>query len=300
MKDLGTLVPVVTPCTRAGRIDTEGLCAVIDDMLRAGCSSIFVLGSTGRGPWWPRAKRELVCRTAADHLGADVPLFAGCMASGLDDIILNAEAMADAGARFAVVTAPGYFHYSQEHVQSIFAKVADASPIPVLVYDIPAFTGMKLDNAPLVQLARHENVAGFKDSSNDMTRFRALCEAFADLDDFILLQGKEALLAESLAAGASGFVVSLIHIAPKPFVDLYRAVRGNDLDAAEAIQERITRLFELTEATIAPGGATATFFHLMNAALAKRGVCENVLLEHEGDAPPEIHAVVDEMTALFD
>lgn len=96
------------------------------------------------------------------------------MASGLADMLDNARAMADAGAQFAVMTAPGYFNYS----------------------------------------------IGFKDSSGDLERFRALAGMLEGKRDFYLLQGKEHLLADALEGGASGFVVSLVQIEPGPFVAL--------------------------------------------------------------------------------
>lgn len=300
MKDFGILVPVVTPCTRSGELDSEGLIAVVDEMIGVGCAGVFILGSTGRGPWFPLSTQQAVCRTVADHLEPDTPLFAGCMAMGLEDIVGKAKALADAGAQVAVVTAPPYFSYTQEEVKAIFLAVADRSPIPVLIYDIPKFAGMKLETSPVARLADHENVIGFKDSSADLPRFRALCETFAGRDDFLLFQGKEHILAESLRAGASGFVVSLVHIQPRPFVDLLHAVRAGDNAKADDLQRRIAQLMDFTEAAVARTGATSTFFQIMNETLRRRDLCDNILLEHEGDAPGWLHAEVDKMLALFD
>lgn len=300
MKDFGILVPVVTPCTRKGEIDSEGLLAVVDDMMSAGVGGIFVLGSTGRGPWFPLSTQQVICRTVVDHLGPGNPVFAGCMAMGIEDMVGKAEALADAGAGVAVVTAPPYFSYTQDEVESIFLAVADRSPIPLLIYDIPAFAGMKLETRPLLRLADHENVIGIKDSSADLERFRGLCEMFADRDDFLLLQGKEHILAPSLADGASGFVVSLIHILPTPFVQLFKAARAGDQATADDLQDRIARLMHLTEGAVAKRSAVSTFFHIMNATLRRRGVCDNILLEHEGEMPDWLDAEVEKMLALFD
>jgi 4-hydroxy-tetrahydrodipicolinate synthase len=144
MKEFGILVPIVTPCTPSGELDLSGLRAVCQDMLLAGCDSIFVAGSTGRGPWFGRKERVAMCRTVAEELNGARPLAAGCMASGLSDMLENAHSMMDAGATIAVVTAPGYFNYSHAEVETIFVKFADASPLPVMVYDIPGFARMTL------------------------------------------------------------------------------------------------------------------------------------------------------------
>ena len=298
MKDFGILVPIVTPCTRSGEIDSQGLIAVVDEMVEAGAAGIFVLGSTGRGPWFPLSTQEVVCRTVADHLGSRIPVFAGCMAMGLSDMVHKAQTFADAGAEVAVATAPPYFAYSQEEVERIFIALADRSPIPVLIYDIPQFAGIKLDVSPLMRLADHANVIGFKDSSADLDRFRVLCKSFADRDDFLLFQGKEHILAESLRAGASGFVVSLVHIAPRLFADLLTAVHAGDDQRAEALQQRVAQLMQLTEEAVGRSGATSTLFHIMNTTLRRRGICNNVLMEHEGDTPDWLAQHIDKVLAV--
>jgi 4-hydroxy-tetrahydrodipicolinate synthase len=259
-------------------------------MLGAGCHAFFVNGSTGRGPWWNRADRVKICSTAAEHLGEAVPLFAGCMASGLADMIDNARAMADAGAQVAVVTAPGYFAYAVDEVESIFLNVADASPIPVLIYDIPAFAGMKLDGEMIMRLASHDNVVGFKDSTGDMERIRMLMATLSELSDFYLLQGKEHLLAESLLGGCSGFVVSLAHIDPRPFVALAEAAFGGDAPLANAIQAHLTDLLDLVNSCFERRPPTSTIFYILDYALRQRGACDNILLPHEADCPDWLRA----------
>ena len=285
MKDFGVLVPIVTPCARSGEIDFEGLRSVCADMENAGCGGIFVLGSTGRSPWFSLKARTSICSAVADTLGGRLPLYAGCMASGIESILENARAMADAGARVAVVTAPVYFRYNQEEVASIFLAVADRSPLPVLIYDIPAFTGMKLDAAMVERISQHGNIVGLKDSSSDVEGFRALSRALSGASDFLLFQGKEHLIAESIANGASGFVVSLIHIAPGPFVRLYAAARAGEKELSATLQGKITDVMGVVESSFKRRPETSTLFHLLNIALRERGVCSNIVLEHEGDCP---------------
>ena len=218
MKKFGVLVPIVTPCSKQGEIDCEGLKNIYKDMTDAGCKGIFTAGSTGRGPWFSRSDCAKMCRTIAEQGDADISLFAGCIGTGLNEMLEDARVMADAGAHIAVITAPGYFSYNHKEVEYIFLKFADKSPLPVLIYDIPAFTGMKLDVEMQKRLAQHQNVIGFKDSSSDFLRFQELMNAFKDKPDTYLFQGKEHRLADALIAGASGIVVSLLHIDPVPFV----------------------------------------------------------------------------------
>jgi 4-hydroxy-tetrahydrodipicolinate synthase len=285
MKDLGPVVPIVTPCTPEGKIDLDGFRSVCNEMLEVGCRGIFVAGTTGRGPWFSLGERQKLCRTAADQIKSAVLLFAGCSSSGLPEMLENARAMADAGANIAVATVPSYFHYSQSEIEKIYLEFADACPLPVMVYDIPEFTNVKLANEMVLRLANHGNVIGFKDSSADYERFKGLLEALRDFPDFYLMQGKENLIADSLRLGASGFIVSLLHIDPRPFVGVYQAVRAGDDQLANSLQAEINKVIELVRETIERRPASSTLFHMLNYALRKRGICENILLDHDDDAP---------------
>ena len=292
--DLSIVLPVVTPCSRAGEVDLEGLRSVCRAMVDAGCTGIFVASSTGRGPWFNRDERSRMCRAAADAIGDRATVLAGCMASGLSDMLENARAAAGAGAQVAVVTAPGYFNYNVQEVEQIFSRFADACPLPVMIYDIPGFARVKLDGQMLVRLAHHGNIIGFKDSTEDFERFQWLLSAVvpcfrkgavSDRGGFLLLQGKERLLAESLRLGASGFVVSILHIAPHLFVALSRAAHAGNVPLAANHQAGVNRLMILIEQCFVRRPETSTFFHLLNWTLRHKGICQNILLDHEGDCP---------------
>jgi 2-dehydro-3-deoxy-D-pentonate aldolase len=285
MKKLGVLVPVVTPCNRKGQPDLDGVKNVCKYFQDASVHGIFVMGSTGRGPWLGRADREKICQTAKEQIGERIPLFAGCMANGLTEMLENAKLMANCGATGAVLTSPGYFTYNEREIEHIFLNFADKSTLPVMIYDIPAFTGSKLDTDMVSRLAKHENVIGFKDSSADIERFNQLISTLSDFNDFYLIQGKEHLLAESILNGASGITVSLIHITPKPFIELYNAAIQGDKESAEACQENIKKIMRLVVESFERRPGISTLFHFLNYALVKNGVCENILLVHEGDCP---------------
>ncbi len=293
MKYFGVLVPIVTPCSKDGKVDTDGLKSVCDDMLDAGCAGIFVSGSTGRGPWFSRKDKITICKTAAEHIG-DVPLYAGCMANGLEDMLENAHAMADAGAQFAVLTSPGYFNYNMQEIEAIFTEFADQSPLPVVIYDIPVFAGTKLDTGMVGRLARHEKVVGFKDSSSDFERFKELITILDDDKEFLLIQGKEHLIADTILAGGSAMTASLLHMNPRPFVKLCNAAHAGDAETAQHIQkECIDKLFAITNGCFERRGEISTMFYLLDFCLQKRGVCDNVLLPHENDRPDWIEAEAD-------
>lgn len=285
MNDFGPIVPIVTPCSRAGEPDLNGLQAVCEEMITAGSKGIFVAGSTGRGLWFSRAEREKICRAAAAQINGRVPLIAGVSSTGLQDMLENARAMAQCGAQIAVATVPGYFKYNAQEIETIYLEFADASPLPVMVYDIPEFTNTKLDRDMLLRLAKHGNILAFKDSSADFERFRELFATLETEPNFFLFQGKENLLFESLRLGASGFIVSLVHLAPATFMNLYRATRAGHFEIAAQIQQEIERVLVIVRASIEKRPESSTLFYILNYALRQRGICENLLLKQEDQAP---------------
>ncbi len=295
MKELGPVVPIVTPCKRDGTIDVEGFKSICNEMVNAGAKGIFIGGSTGRGPWFSLNDRITLCRTAADCIeNSNVLLMAGCTALGLPDMIEAARAMADAGAVAAVATVPGYFKYNHNEIIRIFRDFAENSPLPVVLYDIPDFTRVKINQDVIFELAKHKNVIGFKDSTNDFNRFQILIEYFKNRDDFYLLQGKEHWLSKSLQLKASGFVVSMIHIDPDLFVGLYNAMQQGDLIRAEILQGVVDRLMDIVAKMFERRAETSTLFHFINQVLKLRNVCENIVLEQDGECPDWLSRLAEE------
>ena len=118
-----------------------------------------------------------------------------------------------------------------------------------------------------------------------MERFKELLSALDGDDDFCLIQGKEHLLADSIFNGASGLTVSLLHIAPRSFVALYNAAVEGDKDLANRYQKQIVEIMNLLIESFERRPEISTLFHFLNYALDKRGICDNILLKHEGDCP---------------
>jgi len=285
MKKIGVISPIVTPCSKKGEPDLEGVKSVCRYMIENGCQGIFVCGSTGRGPWFGRKDKVNICRAARSVLGSNNHLFAGCMAMGFQELLENARIMADSGATAAVITSPCYFNYNTDEIEYIFLKYADVSPLPVMLYDIPIFAGAKLDTGMITRLAKHNNIIGFKDSSADINRFNELITALTNVDNFYLIQGKEHLLAESLYAGASGLTVSLVHIDPKLFVTLYNDAIHRNIDRANHCQEQVTRIMKIFIECFQQRPEISTLFHCLNFIMKEKKICENILLEHEGQTP---------------
>jgi len=149
-------------------------------------------------------------------------------------------------------------------------------------------------------LVKHENVVGVKDSTADFDRFKKLITAMKSIEDRYLFQGKEHILAESLLAGASGIISTFSHFAPGLFVEIFQAAGENNLPLTGRLQLKITRIYNLVTECLKKRPAISTLFHLVNLSLQQRGVCKNIMLEHEGECPCWLRDKVVELIELLD
>jgi 4-hydroxy-tetrahydrodipicolinate synthase len=282
------MVPVPTPCSVAGVLHLENLNRLCHDFRDQGCDSLFVLSSTGRGPWFGADERDQIARAAVDAVGKDVPVFVGCQATGMEPMLELARRAEEQGAAGVVVTAPAYFTYSGDELKRIFLTFADRSPLPVLLYDVPMYTQSRFAEEAIFELARHGRILGLKDTSGDQERFARLATRLIDMPDFYLLQGNEQHLMASLDAGGDGVVSTFCALTPEIFVRMHQAWKSGDRPAALRQEARIRQMYELVVECRARRPAISTLFFLVNRVLERRYGSMNILLEHEGDIPADL------------
>lgn len=233
MKTLsGIIPPVVTPLKATDQLDVEAVDRLVDHLWTGGVDGLFVLGTTGEGPSLSHKVRcEMVERTCHAAAGR-VPVLVGVTDTSLAESIQLAEHAADCGAHAVVAAAPFYFPVTQEQCVSWFGQLADASPLPVLLYNMPGCVEVSLELETVRTLSNHENIIGVKDSAGDLPAFRALCDEFA-ATDFLVFMGPEELIPEAVAAGADGGVCGGGNLLPEVYVRLYQAaIDQNDAEVS--------------------------------------------------------------------
>lgn len=229
----GVYPPMVTPTRdETGGVDVDVLETYTDYLLDGGVHGLFPCGSIGEFASLTREERRTVVETVADR--ADVPVLAGCGATALDDVVAHATDAAAAGADAAVVVTPYYLSAGPSGLEAFFRAVADAAPLPVVLYHIPRLTGRTLPAATVASLADHPNVVGIKDSSGDMGYHARLLDATPE--GFAVAQGSSPLALASLDAGADVVVSGASDVFPAAVVALYEAVRDGDHARALRIQ----------------------------------------------------------------
>lgn len=236
----GITCPLVTPFDDAGAVDEDALESLVDALLEGGIDGLFPCGTTGEFASLTFEERRRVVELTVDRVDGDVPVLAGAAATSVAETLESVETAADLGADAAVVVPP-YFHTASDPAgnQDFFERVADESPLPLLLYNIPSCTGRPIALETLEAVADHEAIIGLKDSSGDFEYF--LDAMRRTPDSFYCLQGFDTLLVPSLRMGADGGINALSNVAPAAYAEAFESAateRGNDLQAA------ISGLFE--------------------------------------------------------
>lgn len=236
----GVLPAAVTPLTEDGSIDHDGLTANLETWHDIGLSGYLILGSTGEQPLLSEFDRALVVETARRAIPDDQVLLVGTGQQGTAETIESTQRAADAGADAALVVAPNYYvpaltvHALVRH----YATIADASPIPILLYSVPPLTGFALLPAVTGELAGHENIIGIKDSSGQPSTLLAIRRQTRP--DFRILSGSLTYSLGALVDGAAdGLILAMANVAPELCVEMREAVRQGDTDHARELHRTL-------------------------------------------------------------
>lgn len=253
----GILAPVVTPFDATGEVDGDAFARNLRAHLASGLSGVVVTGSTGEAALLDDAERALLVERARAEVPAHVTLLVGTGAESTRATIARSRAAAERGADGVLVVAPHYYGEAMtpEALRAHYQRVADESPVPVLLYTIPKYMHFALSPELVAELARHENVVGMKDSSGDATLFARYLESKSD--SFRVLTGSGVLYGEALRMGADGGILAVALFAPELALDVMRARATGDADAAAAAQAVLSPLASRIVGTMGVAGVKA-------------------------------------------
>src|SRR5205085_2392531 len=210
----------------------------IEKYVEAGIEGYLVVGSTGESVYLEHSEKLKLIEASRKKIPSSMTLMAGTgMESTQATITLTKEA-ADRGVDAVLVKNPFYFKSQMtfDVYMAHYTAVADASPVPVIVYNVPVFTGLPLQSNLIIELAKHPNIRGLKDSSGDA---KLISEVVWNTDQFPVLAGSAPTLFPAMSAGARGGIVALACAAPKATLALYRAFTAGDYKKAAVVQRII-------------------------------------------------------------
>lgn len=285
----GIIPPMVTPLTDPDCLDREGLARLVEHILRGGVHGLFVLGTTGEGPSLShRLRREVISAVCAQVAGR-VPVLVGITDTAFSESVHLAEYAQQSGAAALVVAPPPYFATGQRELLRYFQRLAEAVPLPMMLYNMPVHTKVFIESATVVAAAEIPGIAGLKDSSGNMTYFHMVRSLLADRADFTLLVGPEELLAETVLLGGHGGVNGGANFAPELYVGLYHAACAGDLPTVRLLHGKI---IQLSRQLYTVGGGGSSMLAGLKCALSLRGICGDIMAEPFVRFGPDERSVV--------
>jgi len=237
---------LVTPFTSSGAVDEAAVRRLARRQVEAGVHFLVPCGTTGESPTLLAAERIRVVEIVAEEARGRVPVLAGAGGYDTREVVEAARAMQAAGASGLPSVTPYYNKPTPDGLVRHYQAIAEATPLPIVVYNVPGRTGCNVDPATLVRLAAIPNVVGVKEASGNMTQ---ICEVLRAVPpSFLVLSGDDALTLPAMAVGARGVISVASNELPAEMAQLVEAAEANDFAFA---RERHSRLLPLMLANFA-------------------------------------------------
>ncbi|MGV9350509.1 4-hydroxy-tetrahydrodipicolinate synthase [Streptomyces spiralis] len=247
------LCAMITPFTADSEaLDLDGAQRLADRLVREGCDGLVLSGTTGESPTTTDAEKAALIRAVRKAVGDRASIVAGVGTADTRHTVELALAAEKAGADAVLVVTPYYSRPPQDAVEEHFRTVADASGLPVVLYDIPGRTGTRIEPETMLRLAEHPRIVAVKDCSYDLLGVQKLLARtelafYAGCDEHILAL---------YAVGGTGYVSTVANAAPRQLRAVLDAFDAGDTALAARLQQRAIELVELTMASGLPGTVT--------------------------------------------
>ena len=258
---------LVTPFRDDGAVDEAALAALVDWQLAEGVHFLVPCGSTGEAATMTVEEQEQVVRVVAERAAGRVPVMAGAGANDTRRAMELSRRMRDAGATHLLHVSPAYNKPPQRGIVAHFRAVAEATELPVIVYNVPGRTGSNIEAHTTLRLAELPNVAGVKEASGNVPQIQEIL--LHRPPHFSVLSGDDLLTLAIMAAGGDGVISVASNATPRLMAQLVDAARLGDFGAARAVHERLMPW--MAAAFVEPNPMPA------KAALALQGRLRNVL-----------------------
>jgi len=240
----GIFPPHITPFSRDGEVDEEALRTCIKFWVEGDVSGLVPCGSNGEAPYLSREERKQVIETVIDEVNGKVPVIAGTGSMSTRETISLTKDAKDLGADAALVVTPFYFKLSNKEIYEHYKVVIEAVDMPIIIYNVPKFTGFSLDPSVIFQLvSEYENVIGVKDSSGSISQITEIIRLVGN--KISVLAGTADVVLPTLMLGGKGAIVAVANIAPKMCVNLHKAFKEGNHQVASKIQLQIYHLNEV-------------------------------------------------------
>lgn len=242
---------LVTPF-KNGAVDADSFCKLVDFQIDNGTAGLVPVGTTGESPTLSHEEHDLVVELCIKQAAGRVPVIAGAGSNSTAEAVRLAEHAATAGADAVLIVSPYYNKPTQAGLYAHFAAVAAAVDVPVIVYDIPGRSIVRVNDDTLARLASDfANISGIKDATADLVRPTAVQNLLGN--DFTQLSGEDATALPYLAAGGHGCISVTANIAPKLLSEMHAAWWAGDIKTAQTIHQKLLPLHNAMFCEASPG-----------------------------------------------
>jgi 4-hydroxy-tetrahydrodipicolinate synthase len=250
----GMATAIVTPMTKDD-IDYDALGRLIEFQMASGINAIVVMGTTGENATIEPEDQEKVIRYTVEKVAKRVPVIAGTGTNNTEHVLHNTKAACKAGADAVLVVTPYYNKATQNGLITHFTAVADASTVPVILYNVPGRTGCNLLPKTVAKLAEHPNIVAIKEATGNMAQMVQIMHLCGDKID--VYSGEDALTVAMMAMGGAGTISVLSNVAPKEAVAMTDAALAGDYATAAALQCKLLPLIDCLFSEVNPIPAKA-------------------------------------------
>ena len=258
---------MVTPFKTDFSVDVEALVRIVNHVIDNGADFLVVLGTTSEAPTLTNEEKNLVISTILKANAGRLPILLGMGGNNTQAVVEAVKAQDFAGIDGILSVVPYYNKPNQRGMKAHFEAIADASPVPVVVYNVPGRVGVNLQAATCVELAQHPNIIAVKEASGNLQQ---IMEILRDAPtDFDVLSGDDAITMPLMALGATGVISVAANAYPKIFNRMMTCIGNDTVDVARFLHYDMLRMNQLIFADGNPAGIKCLMSHM--------GLCENVL-----------------------
>ena len=253
MKELiGTGTALITPFNNDHSIDFDALSRIIEQQIAGGTNYFVMLGTTGESATLSNEEKSAVVSHIKKVNAGRLPLVLGVGGNNTSDVVEQLKSLNTDGLTAILSVSPYYNKPNQQGIIYHYTEVANASPLPIILYNVPGRTGSNMTASTQLELAKHPNIVATKEASGNMEQVMSILKDKPA--DFLVISGDDALTFPILACGGSGVISVINHIFPRTFSGMVKSALQGDIIAARAAHERVLESSIAIFADGSPGG----------------------------------------------
>jgi len=241
MKLEGVYTALVTPFDAGDKVDVKALRRLVDFQIEGGVNGLVPIGTTGESPTLDGGECREIIRIVVEQARGRVPVIAGAGSNCTSEAIHYTQDAKEVGAAATLHVAPYYNKPTGEGYLRHFHAIADAVDLPLIVYNIASRTGKNVENAVMLELAKHRGIVAVKEASGDLNQIMDL--AARKPEDFAILSGDDNLTLPIMALGGSGIISVASNLVPDRVVAFVRAMLSGDWNGARKMHYELLPLF---------------------------------------------------------